>query len=251
MIKKISQHKILITATLIFLGLLYLHCYYRKFHVVIWYYLEPDEIILSFLPIIFNILIFIFTVVLFQMYFQVNLKKHRSIFFYLKHLKNPRISRKIKLKLVWVILRHYQFLAFIISTFSVIALLFHWPPMQLYYFLFLPSFFTLTYKFIAEKYQSIFKKAELSKNALYLTIFIFYLIAYIAVSRSDEAISLRDESNSERMKFSFKLKDQNQVIKSDSNFYFVGMTRNFIFMHHPHGNTVVFDRSNIDSLSFN
>jgi hypothetical protein len=239
-LKEIPISKVLpyVSSFIICLGIIRLIYFFSAFGISIVTYLDFSEILTSFLDM-FLILCFVFAVFIFQTFFMFG-KTEMENSYKLKQviITEPKLIRRFKLyikysrevyysaQFVFITLTFY-FLLFKESDDSILTLI-KWASSIVIAFLFI----LITGEVDRRLY--LFNYTNLQRQVVQVLFNIVLIIIVTATLTQNEINSIKKDKSTYG---TLVVLDNDQVINSDSINYYIGKTRNYVFVHHENLNT--------------
>lgn len=248
--KELVQKTSLLTGSIMFLSFANIYYSFFPFGIRIFYYIDFNDAILSFLEVILKAIIFLFITLVFQFFCRPNLKRLRPIDYYFNFIitskKYDRLNKRTKKALKLAILFHYYFLALLTATVCIIFLETGVRSEFLFSCCFVSIFF-LFIPIVNRLYKTILIKKGVGRSDIAFGLMIIFFVVYSFVLNLNMDV---DGSTYQSGKNTFMLTYKGKLIKSDTSLYYIGMTKNYLFLRTRKKETVVLNRNNVDSLVF-
>jgi len=199
---------------LLICGLLYNYFFYKNFGITITEYIDISDALLLFIPLLADTLVqTIFITVTFHYILKSFLSEKYKLTLFGDNIKKVMLKASlIGISILFIILILYLFN----------------DVFKIYFFMSLLVVVVFFIPFLLDKFfnsLNIDLSASL-KELLYLTIIVLAIVILKSETRSKLVNNKRNSKD-----FTIIFKDQNQILKSDSSLYYLGRTKNFVFIY--------------------
>jgi len=219
--------------------------YYDAFHITIIDYLEFSEIITSFLE---DLMFCFFTIALGYIVFGIVLCGEKDF-----EPTHETISKEKQImKRLWLYIRRFPVITLWIITPGIVVITSHILKTPIHVFLPIILFSIISFITMViidesrHKYKFLFKSPPHSTGIILGSFFIILLIVTV-FNAASKIISVKKDKEYYNVKFQI---DDNVVI-SDSTYYFIGKTQNYLFVYNEKNNeTSVIPMNRIKMITF-
>ncbi|CAL1521556.1 hypothetical protein [Chitinophaga sp. MM2321] len=230
-------------SALIFMGAIRIILYYRLFTIDITSYLDFSEILTLFLnDIIFTFFIVLFTVIAASM----TSISERTIIGLRPNLSEEKITKRI---IAYNYAYKFPFIFFLISTVLALPLIFFGKYLIMALCLIsLPLSLMLMITLVMEYRRLFFKQNNRYPRMLYLPLGIF--ITFLALLTSMTSLMEFEGVKNRKYYYGSTVTFKNKQISSDSIYYFIGKTKNYIFYYNEkEKNYDVYPMANVEKIT--